>query len=186
LNKQINLKSVRFFPHWDETSILQVTGFLHLVNYVINSQPIINNWVEIGSNLGESSTLLFGFTQIKKIHIIEQSEYSCKLLNKKFENKINDNKCIIYNNFSKKILPSFLDNSIDCIYIDGNHDYDEVKIDIELSIKKLTVNGFLCGHDYNKSWPGVIDAVNFFISTSKYNQKDLILFEDSSWLIRKK
>jgi len=182
----MSLKSVRFFPNWDETSILQVTGFLYLINYIINHQSLINNWIEIGSHLGESSTLLLGFPQIKKIHIIEQSEYSCKLLSKKFENKINAHQCVIYNDLSEKILPSFLDNSIDCVYIDGDHNYDSVKQDIELSISKLMVGGFLCGHDYNKSWPGVIDAVNFFISNSNYSQKDLILFEDSSWLFRKK
>lgn len=182
----MSLKSVRFFPNWDETSISQVTGFLHLVNYIIDRKWPINDWIEIGSHLGESSTLLLGFPQIKKLHIIEQSKYSCDLLSQKFKHRIDSDNCIIHHGLSKKILPSFLDNSIDTIYIDGNHSYDSVKQDIELSINKLIIGGFLCGHDYNKSWPGVIDAVNFFISNSNYNQKDLVLFEDSSWLLRKK
>jgi len=182
----MNIKSVRFFPHWDETSILQVTGFLHLVNYIVDHKWPINNWIEIGSHLGESSTLLFGFPQIKKIHIIEQSKYSCQLLNNKFEHKIITNNCIVHHGHSKNILPLFLDNSIDCVYIDGDHSFNSVKEDMELSINKLVAGGFLCGHDYSKSWPGVIDAVNFFISNSNYSPKDLILFEDSSWLLRKK
>ena len=107
LRTTMNLKSVRFFPNWDETSILQVTGFLHLVNYIIDRKWPINNWIEIGSHLGESSTLLLGFTQIKKLHIIEQSKYSCNLLSQKFKHRIDSDNCIIHQGLSEKILPSF-------------------------------------------------------------------------------
>lgn len=181
----MNLKSVRFFPNWDENNPHQVTGLLHLINYVLSLKPSINRWLEIGSHLGESSTLLFGFPQIKTIHLVEQSKYSCDLLSERFKHEILQNRCLIHNGLSQKILSSFENFIFDCVYIDGNHSYDSVIEDIMISNSKTINDGFLCGHDYNKSWPGVIDAVNFFISNSNYSQKDLVLFEDSSWLLRK-
>jgi len=182
----MNIESVRFFPFWDKTNIRSVTGFLHLVNYILSQKPVIENWLEIGCLLGESSTLLLGFQNIKHIHLIEQSKQLCDLLAKKFTKEIRENKCFIHNGLSANMIPLLNDNFFDVVYIDANHDYDFVMKDINLSYPKITNNGFLCGHDYSKSWPGVIDAVNFFISNSNYSPKDLILFEDSSWLLRKK
>ena len=39
--------------------------------------------------------------------------------------------------------------SVDFIYIDGNHDYEFVKKDIELYWKLLKPNGIIAGHDFN-------------------------------------
>jgi hypothetical protein len=41
----------------------------------------------------------------------------------------------------------FSDNSIDFVYIDGNHDYKYVKSDIESWWSKVKTNGWLCGDD---------------------------------------
>lgn len=51
-------------------------------------------------------------------------------------------------------------NSIDILFIDGNHSYDGVKSDIENYIKKIKKNGIISGHDYSSKWPGVVRAVN--------------------------
>lgn len=44
------------------------------------------------------------------------------------------------------------DESLDLCFIDGNHDYEYVKEDIELYLPKMKKGGLLCGHDY-ESWP---------------------------------
>lgn len=41
----------------------------------------------------------------------------------------------------------FEDNSIDFVYIDGNHDYKFVNQDIQSWFPKVKVNGYLCGDD---------------------------------------
>lgn len=51
----------------------------------------------------------------------------------------------IHRDFSYKVLPKFPDQYFDWIYIDGNHDYDWVKSDIELSLQKAKL---VCGDDY--------------------------------------
>lgn len=51
-------------------------------------------------------------------------------------------------------------NSIDLLFIDGDHSYEQCKRDIENYWPKLKKGGVLLGHDYRKTTPGVIRAVN--------------------------
>lgn len=49
---------------------------------------------------------------------------------------------------SVDILRSFEDNSIDMIYIDGDHSYEGCKKDLEASLPKIRSGGWIMGHDY--------------------------------------
>lgn len=75
-----------------------------------------------------------------------------------------------YPNFRHLRVPStlgvrlFEDKSLDMVFIDGAHDYENVKADILAWMPK--VHGLLCGHDYGDvdgnpgdKWPGVQRAV---------------------------
>jgi glycosyltransferase involved in cell wall biosynthesis len=57
---------------------------------------------------------------------------------------------------SEEASLKFEDNSIDMVFIDGDHSYEAVKKDIELWLPK--VKKIICGHDYN--FKGVETAVN--------------------------
>lgn len=50
-------------------------------------------------------------------------------------------------------------DNIDFIYVDGNHDYEHVKQDIELYFPKLKKGGVMAGHDFTADYPGVARAV---------------------------
>jgi hypothetical protein len=50
------------------------------------------------------------------------------------------------------------DKSVDMIFLDCGHTYEEVKNDIEKWKGKARI--LLCGHDYCAGWPGVEQAVN--------------------------
>ena len=53
----------------------------------------------------------------------------------------------------------FPDASLDCIFIDGGHSYEEVLQDIQTWMPKA--RKMLCGHDYDPvHWPGVVKAVD--------------------------
>jgi hypothetical protein len=54
----------------------------------------------------------------------------------------------------------FKDESLDAVFIDADHSYEAVKMDIENWMPKVRKGGILAGHDYNSAWPGVIRAVN--------------------------
>lgn len=49
---------------------------------------------------------------------------------------------------SMEAVLDFKDESIDFVYIDGNHSFRYVAEDICEWIKKVKMGGFICGHDY--------------------------------------
>lgn len=56
---------------------------------------------------------------------------------------------------SHQAVELFPNNSLDYVYIDGNHAYDYVKQDIELWWPKLKKGGLFAGHDYiGMDWYG--------------------------------
>ena len=68
--------------------------------------------------------------------------------------------------FSTDVLASYPDNYFDWVYIDGNHLYDFVRRDVEMSLCKVKSGGIIAGDDY--SWErdgrahvrdGVLDAM---------------------------
>jgi len=60
----------------------------------------------------------------------------------------------------------FSDNFFDWVYIDGNHSYQYVKIDLATYWKKIKVGGCLALDDYVHA-PGVKKAVNEFVYKSR-------------------
>lgn len=49
---------------------------------------------------------------------------------------------------SMQALEGVIDGSLDFVYIDGNHDFLNVTLDIHHWLKKLKPGGILAGHDY--------------------------------------
>lgn len=58
---------------------------------------------------------------------------------------------------SRQAAKLFSDKSVDMVFIDANHTYEEVKKDIEAWAPKA--RKLICGHDYADGWPGVKKAV---------------------------
>ncbi len=56
------------------------------------------------------------------------------------------------------VVDSFPEGSVDAVFIDAGHTYEEVKNDIKKWKGKARI--LLCGHDYCGGWPGVIQAVD--------------------------
>lgn len=72
-------------------------------------------------------------------------------------------------------------NSIDLLFIDGDHSYEQCKRDIKNYWPKLKKDGVLLGHDYHRKF-GVMQAVNEI-----FTQERVTLFKNCiSWLIKKK
>jgi predicted O-methyltransferase YrrM len=59
----------------------------------------------------------------------------------------------------------FEDASLDFVYIDGSHRYEDVKDDIKAWLPKIKPNGLLAGDDYG-TWPDVAKAVNELLPTA--------------------
>jgi len=61
----------------------------------------------------------------------------------------------------------FLDESLDFVYIDGNHSYDSVREDVSLYYPKLKEGGLFSGHDYD--YPDIKKAVDEFAGPLSLN-----------------
>ena len=69
----------------------------------------------------------------------------------------------------------FADRSLDLVFIDAEHDYTNVKRDIEAWTSKVKPNGLLAGHDYNEgAHPGVVQAVRECVDVfTTYDHNDV-------------
>lgn len=83
----------------------------------------------------------------------------------------------IIKQYSSSAHSHFSKNSLDFIYIDGNHSYEGVKSDLELFYPKLKYGGIMMGDDYHAKDVekvfgftfGVKKAVDEFCLAHKYN-----------------
>lgn len=57
--------------------------------------------------------------------------------------------CELMKGWSEDIVKQFADESLDFVFIDGNHDYEHCVQDIALWSKKVRKGGIVYGHDYD-------------------------------------
>ena len=132
--------------------------------------------VELGSFLGKSANL-FAFILHQsnvKIHCIDKWAISSTDLFKadsdllyaihfdqflKWTYWFKENLNIIRWN-SWKAAKFFDDNSVDIVFVDAGHDYDNVTKDIINWLPKIRKGGVMVGHDYCDAHPDVITAVH--------------------------
>ena len=81
----------------------------------------------------------------------------------KLKKEIDKGTVIIVRKTSEDALMDLKDEKLDFVYIDGNHDYEFVKFDIENYYKLLKSGGFLCGDDYRL--PQIQKAVKEFMDS---------------------
>ena len=106
-------------------------------------------------------------------YIKRQNPYSLEAV-KDLLNKFKDNIHLIKGN-SNKILSKIDMKKIDYVFLDGGHEYNTVKNDLESCKKVILNNGVVLCDDYDLSYaPGVKKAIDEFIE--KYNFKSSIIF----------
>lgn len=77
--------------------------------------------------------------------------------------------------------PDYATQSVDFVYIDAGHDYENVMADIKAWRRVVKAGGLICGHDYNPlkgGNGGVVRAVNEIFGGPT------MVFEDTSWMVR--
>jgi hypothetical protein len=65
------------------------------------------------------------------------------------------------------------DSSLDYVYIDAMHDYDNVKKDINAWLPKVKVGGLMLGHDYTPRYRGLKKAVREEFGKNHSNDGDV-------------
>jgi predicted O-methyltransferase YrrM len=153
---------------------------------LISNIPNKGTMIEIGTFTGES-TILFGdhFEKVIGIDPMLQdydkqdptSNFNFNEVLDMFIDRTKDYKNIqLITKTSDDAVLDFNDESFDFIYIDGIHQYENVKQDIINYLPKVKKGGVIGGHDYGNSWPGVRQAVD-----EMFGQPDKV-FKDTSWI----
>jgi len=149
------------------------------VKKILGTKPLIA--CEIGVCDGHNSVSILKNLNINKLYLIDPyqsydeegipSAYNLDLNKniaekrlKKFKDKI------VWIRKESVKAPKDIPEKIDYVYIDGNHDYEHVKEDIETYFPKLSRGGVLAGHDIENgltpNHDGVIKAVVEFATNN--------------------
>lgn len=74
----------------------------------------------------------------------------------RFATQIQSGTVTVHRSPSSDVAATFPDNYFDWVYIDGNHLYEFVKLDLELWYPKIKSGGYLTGDDYTEGrwWEG--------------------------------
>jgi len=144
---------------------------------------------EIGTFGGENAEYILKNLNIKKLYLIDAWEsyynvYNQVKLNKAYERTLKrmkkfKSKVVILKKFSSDALGD-IKELLDFVYIDGNHDYEFVKKDMENYYKKLKKGGVLAGHDIYL--PGVSRAFCEFVNEKKLQP---YIWSMDWWIIKK-
>lgn len=114
---------------------------------------------------------------------IKEAEKEAKLIYKKYGGKI-------IKDWSRDAVKKFKDESLDFVFIDGNHAYEYVVEDIALWSKKVKKGGIVYGHDYDdystrRRWKdmNVINAVDGWVKSYKIKPLFIIAKNtNKSWM----
>ena len=78
---------------------------------------------------------------------------------------------VIHKGLSKDIHDEFEDRTLDFLYLDASHDYDNVKQDLNWWVPKVKKGGLFFGHDYNnRGYKKVKKAVDEYFGEENVNK----------------
>lgn len=167
-------------------------GIDGLYRYVMETANNGMHFVEVGSWKGRSAS----FMAVEIINSKKQIQFDCVDTWEGSEENQEDKDVIentLFEVFTKNMkpvdgyykairLPStdaaklYNDNSLDFVFIDAAHDYENVKKDILAWYPKVKKDGLLCGHDYPSLQ--VQEAVHEVLNNvERFNQ--------NCWLVKK-
>ena len=146
-----NAKSPLLIPHVSRDDL---AGLFHELGF--------KSGAEIGVEKGKFSEVLCRANPGVKLYCIDPwlqySEYrdtlnNVDLLNKYYEetkNRLSNYNCELIRKYSIDAVKDFKPESLDFVYIDGNHHFDYVAEDIIHWSKIVRPGGIVSGHDYRE------------------------------------
>tara|TARA_R110000868_G_scaffold9602_19_gene47375 strand:+ start:178 stop:1404 length:1227 start_codon:yes stop_codon:yes gene_type:complete len=164
-----------------------LTGLIGCIDYV-KQRIKVEKMVEIGSYQGESTTLFAHMFNPKELYAVDPflngydefdgsstGDFTNVIHN--FNLRINQFSCIKHiKTLSYEAVDQFENDSLDFVYIDGDHTYEGVNKDITMYLPKIKVGGFIAGHDLGRE--SVTKALR-----NQLGEVDA-RFEDSSWVVQ--
>lgn len=148
---------------------------------LLNVLPKNGTVAEIGVYRGEYSKEILTISTPKKLLLIdawrtmldgENIDPKFELFYKEVQEKFNNIPNIhIMRNTSIEAANKIEENSLDWVYIDGDHHYEPCLNDLRAYASKVKTEGYICGHDWvtkPKAGFGVNQAVQEFIKETQF------------------
>ncbi len=148
-----------------------------------NRIELIKYFAELGFNKGAEVGVFTGYFSEVMFQNIPALELICCDIWGEGKYKRAEDECLarlkpynakIIKEYSVEAAKQVPDNSLDFVYIDGAHDYDNVKADIAAWAPKVRVGGIIAGddfYDFPSGRGGVMEAVTEFASHHHYDLK---------------
>jgi SAM-dependent methyltransferase len=144
----------------------------------LNEAGLVGSGVEVGSQAGEFAAKILAKWQGRELTLVDPWEVQDRSI---YSDKTNDadGQAIAFTSavrlaraddrvrlcqaYSPAAAERFVDNSLDFVYIDGNHAYLAVVADLKAWYSKLKPGGLFAGHDY---LDGIIGGCLFGVQTA--------------------
>lgn len=195
-----------FYQNLGENWFTYPDFYSQMVSYFVDG----SHFVEVGSWKGRSSSYMAVeiINSKKKIRFdcVDTWDGSAEHIDPNsyaFNPKILEDPNWLYEEFLKNVSPvqeiinpvrkksnlasfDYDDRSLDFVFIDAGHSYENVKEDITSWFPKIKIGGFIAGHDYNPKWPSVVRAVDEFLSLPIFTPNQVNIYENQFvWCLRK-
>lgn len=182
----------------------------HYRAFLLKMLPPNSVGAEIGVHKGDFSSLILQTVTPRELHLVDPWHYEeaetynealyggkardgqaemderYEAVRLRFEPHIRSGQVKIHRGFSSPVLQGFPDDYFDWVYIDGNHTYEFVLQDLEVSLQKTTPGGLITGDDYGDGgwWQGgVKKAVDAFVQNQPVQ---LVAIRDGQFVLRKR
>ena len=133
---------------------------------MLEALPKGGKGAEIGVWEGKFSSVILEVAEPVELHLIDPWVYDPRFNNTGFGRKKNadrmpqmydlvaekfagDDRIVMHRATSAEALLTFDDNSLDWVYIDGNHNDPFITIDLQLSQQKVRAGGVIAGDDFH-------------------------------------
>jgi hypothetical protein len=182
----------------------------HHRQFLIDMLPKNSVGAEIGVLAGNFSKQIMDSVSPRELHLIDPWEHQTSSIYKdawyggrskrgqadmderysgvlkRFKREIRVGQVLVHRGYSSDMLETFPDGFFDWVYIDGNHLYEYVQKDLEVSFRKVKTGGHITGDDYTEGgwWEGgVKKAVDEFAGNETVQ---LLELRDSQFVFLKK
>ncbi len=169
-----------------------------MLSKIINDMSF-KSGVEVGVAYGNHSDVILSTTKVEKLAGIdpygnyEKYKHDSQCFDQPRQDVLHNlvkqrlsyygDRFTLMRGFSDQIVETFDDETLDFVYIDGNHSQEFVKKDIKMWWSKVRQGGVLAGHDYmHSNFPYVTHEVD---SHAHINNKKVSYLGSHVWVIFK-